>query len=103
MSKDIKQARAEADAARARLNATVVELRHRLSPKVIARETAQGAANRLGHAVTTGNEAMRARPWLPWAIGIAVGGFAAWRTNRRAQSADKTTSPIRPLSAEPGD
>lgn len=90
MTKDLKQARAEADAAKARLTDTVGELRYRMTPKVIARDAAQGAYSRTKRAIGTGNAAMRDRPWLPWAIGTALGTLGAIILNRRSRPSQAT-------------
>ena len=90
MTSDIKQARAEADAARARLSETTAALKYRLTPSVIARRTADDVKTRAGQAVTASNEAMQVRPWLPWTIGAAVGVIAAWYVRSRSDNRPAT-------------
>lgn len=92
MTKDIRQARAEADAARAKLRDTVAALRYRTTPKVIARDVADGTLERVRHAMASGDSAMRARPWSPWAIGAVLGSVTALRFVRRRRPRNETSA-----------
>ena len=82
MTHDLKQAHAEADAARERLTQTVAELRHRTSPKVVVRETAETVSSKAKSFASAGDTALRARAGLPLAIGGALGVGMAFLTAR---------------------
>lgn len=57
-------ARARADEARAKVIATIGEVRHRLDPRTVASETAAAALDRVNRLVGDATEAAKARPWL---------------------------------------
>jgi ElaB/YqjD/DUF883 family membrane-anchored ribosome-binding protein len=66
-------ARAQADAARARLMGTVGELQHRLSPGTIAGNAWDGVKEKTTDVAETAVEAVKARPV---AVSAALGAFA---------------------------
>jgi hypothetical protein len=66
-------ARAQAEAARARLMGTVGELQHRLSPGTIAGNAWDGVKEKTSDVAETAVEAVKARPV---AVSAALGAFA---------------------------
>ncbi|MFL6856989.1 MAG: DUF3618 domain-containing protein [Allosphingosinicella sp.] len=77
-------ARAEAEAARARLTATVGELQRRLSPSTLAGNAWDGVKERTGEAAEGAVEAVKARPV---AVSGALAAFALFLARKPIRSA----------------
>ena len=76
-SADIAVARAEAERARARLMASAHELQERLSPKVLARDTWEGAKSKGADLVEDAVDAVKARPLATTGVVAALTMFLA--------------------------
>ncbi len=94
----IAAASRDAASARARFTNTVDELRTRLSPHNLARETVDQASSNVAHLLGEAATVVRARPWMI-ALGSTVAGLAvaAYRrgpagTNDAVDEATNTTS-----------
>jgi ElaB/YqjD/DUF883 family membrane-anchored ribosome-binding protein len=77
VSADIAVARAEAERARARLMASAHELQERLSPKVLARDTWEGAKSKGADLVEDAVDAVKARPLATTGVIAAITMFLA--------------------------
>jgi hypothetical protein len=77
-------ARAEAEAARARLMATVGALQHRLNPSTLAGNAWDGVKEKTGEAAEGAVEAVRARPV---AVSGALAAFALFLARKPIRSA----------------
>ena len=76
-SADIAVTRAEAERARARLMASAHELQERLSPKVLARDTWEGAKSKGADLVEDAVDAVKARPLAATGVVAAITMFLA--------------------------
>jgi ElaB/YqjD/DUF883 family membrane-anchored ribosome-binding protein len=76
-SAGIAVARAEAERARARLMASAHELQERLSPKVLARDTWEGAKSKGADLVEDAVDAVKARPLATTGVIAAITMFLA--------------------------
>jgi len=76
-SAEIAVTRAEAERARARLMASAHELQERLSPKVLARDTWEGAKSKGADLVEDAVDAVKARPLAATGVVAAITMFLA--------------------------
>lgn len=81
---EIVAARAQAEAARARLMDTVGALQHRLSPATMAGNAWEGVKEKTSDAADTAVEAVKARPV---AVSAALGAFALFLARSPIRSA----------------
>ena len=76
-SAEVAAARAEAERARTRLMASAHELQERLSPKVLARDTWEGAKSKGADLVEDAVDAVKARPLAATGVVAAIAMFLA--------------------------
>ena len=74
---NIVEARLEADRARARLMVSAHALQARLSPKVLARDTWEGAKSKGADLVEDAVDAVKARPYAATGVAAAIALFLA--------------------------
>ena len=94
---DLPAARRRAEAARARLAATLVDLQARLNPRALAREAIgelKEAAQEIGR---DGLESLKRHPLTlaggAAAVGLLLGAVVTWLVLRRGKSSTATGSP----------
>jgi ElaB/YqjD/DUF883 family membrane-anchored ribosome-binding protein len=81
LDRRIESAQAKARTARARVLATIGEVRHRLDPRTVARETIDAGFTQATRLVTETASAAKERPWL-LALGATLFGLAVTVRNR---------------------
>ncbi len=85
-----ERARRDAEAARARIIATLGEIRHRIDPRTVAAEAAHGLLDRVNLALGEASSTARSRPWLV-AVGATLVGVAlTYRSGKVADQEDKS-------------
>lgn len=90
----VGQAERNARVARARLLATLAEIRHRIDPRVIAAETAEGALARANHLLDDAKTAIKDRPAITAASGVAFAaavGLRFWLAKGKDDGKDDAT------------
>ncbi len=93
-----ERAREEAEAARARIMATLAEIRHRIDPRTVATETAQGVLDRVNHVLSEASSTAKSKPWL-LAIGATLAGIAL--SYRKGKPANREIEPRPKQPIEP--
>jgi ElaB/YqjD/DUF883 family membrane-anchored ribosome-binding protein len=74
-SRQVESAEASAAAARADVLATLMEIRHRIDPRVIVAETAERGVAKANRLLDEAQATVRDRPWLV-AVGATLFGIA---------------------------
>jgi ElaB/YqjD/DUF883 family membrane-anchored ribosome-binding protein len=80
---DLERARARADAARANLKVTFLELEERLHPSSLAGEAIGSIKRKSGEVAGEAVEAVRSRPVAASAVAAAIGALIGARLFRR--------------------
>jgi ElaB/YqjD/DUF883 family membrane-anchored ribosome-binding protein len=88
----IVAAKAEAKAARAKLMATLGEVRHRLDPRVVASETVDSAVSSAANMLDNATTAVRSRPWM-LGLGATAAGLMIAARSRRKDDETEATNP----------
>lgn len=70
-----ENARRNAADARARIIATLGEIRHRIDPRTVAAETANGMIDRVHHLLGEASSTAKSKPWFV-AVGATLVGIA---------------------------
>jgi ElaB/YqjD/DUF883 family membrane-anchored ribosome-binding protein len=87
-----ERARLEAEAARARIIATLSEIRRRIDPRTIASETAHDLLDRVNNQLGQASSAAKSRPWLV-AVGATLVGVAlTYRARMTAEDGSESSS-----------
>ncbi len=77
-----ENARRHAEEARTRIIATLGEIRHRIDPRTVAAEMANGVIDRVHHLLGEASSTAKSKPWLVAVAATLVGIALTYRTGK---------------------